>query len=775
MNMKLFLRKCLAATALASALLAASCQKENESPTTMTLAVNDNTINLEAKSGKEHVLVYAKGQWNADFKEAVEWAAIEDGSGKGNGEFILTYEKNPDILRRAEILITAAGVDKTITVTINQEGEKGTPKLAFAENEKAYIAWEVKDAIAVESNIDQSLIKAESSAEWIGGLELKDGQLSFTVAENTTGEQRKGTLTVSYTDIDEAVYRAVAEITQGSEPGHLTLKETEMAIEAFAGTKTVQWDCALGTFMPELVSSVTYEGSQKDWISNVTTAVETLSFDVTDNETKEARTAVIKVELASKGIAVNLKVTQGVKTKQYSFEELRALLTAAGEQTFDGDYFEGVIVADGGQKNMETNPMTSATSYNDNESAITNYVQSLDGNYGMRLKFATAADNTLKKGDKVKISLNGTTLVREDNPVRYTLKGVTANIVTVEDNISLQARQKTISELTDEDIYTWTTLKDVEIAFSYGSYNNVGTTVKDASDWIKNKKQNMDYRILSDASCSTINMLVNSDVEWLRTQNGVPQGSGDISGIIVNTENGYFQNAELLGGYQIRPMELSDIALGETGFSEKVVEWYWPEGKGKAPDLHYDGLAWKPSFGSGSFLGTGKLNQTSGYMETGAIADPKAMRWDSVLWNVADGTAGAGFTISFSTETVVAKKLVLVFSAAGGSQKEDATGQTPVNWNISYSVGDGTPVQFEKILIRPLPASGSTGMKLPLTPDEFYVELPTELLGKEKVTLKLQAADDTTIDFSTGEYTEKVSATAAQTFRFGAVVVKSIK
>ena len=66
-------------------------------------------------------------------------------------------------------------------------------------------------------------------------------------------------------------------------------------------------------------------------------------------------------------------------------------------------------------------------------------------------------------------------------------------------------------------------------------------------------------------------------------------------------------------------------------------------------------------------------------------------------------------------------------------------------------------------------------MKLPLTPDEFYVELPTELLGKEKVTLKLQAADDTTIDFSTGEYTEKVSATAAQTFRFGAVVVKRIK
>ena len=769
--MKPILRKCLAAMAFASALFAASCQKETESPTTMTLAVNDNTINLTPNSGKEHVLVYAKGQWNADFKEAVEWAAIEEGSGTGNGEFILTYKKNPDILRRAEILLTAAGVDKTITITVNQEGEKGTPKLAFAENEKSYIAWEVKDAIAVESNINQSLIKAESSVEWIGSLELKDGQLSFTVAENTTGEARKGTLTVSYTDIDESVYRAVAEITQGAEPGHLALNETEMAIEAFAGTKTAPWDCVLGTFMPELTSSVTYEGSQKDWISNVTTTTEALSFDVTDNETKEARTAVIKVELASKGIAVELKVTQGVKTRQYSFEELRAVLPSAGEQAFEGDFFEGVIVADAGQKNMETNPMTSATSYDDNESAITNYVQSLDGKYGMRLKFAMAADNTLKKGDKVKISLAGATLVREDNPVRYTLRGVSANNVTVEENVQLTARQKTIAELTDEDVYTWTTLKDVEIAFSYGSYNNIRTSWLGFDANVANR-QNLDYRILMDSSHSTINMLVNSDVEWYMTDNGVPQGSGDISGVIVSTTTSY-HDANLLGKYQIRPLELSDIVLGDTGFSEKLVEWFSVD----TPKATLSGNIFSATLGDGKMEGVNP-NQTTSYLNfTGKNENAKAFRYDGVWWDTATGKAGDTVKWTFSTSSCSGKKLVFVFSAVLGKLTEDKYGQAPVNWNVEYSLNGTDYVLIKKIFIRPLPKKSTDLTVLPSAADEYCIELPLEVSGQENVTIRLSASDDTTIDFATGEYTAKVTfkpdtKNKGQYIRFGAIAVK---
>ena len=759
--MKPILRKCLAAMTLASALFAASCQKETESPTTMTLAVNDNTINLEPKSGKEHVLVYAKGQWNADFKEAVEWAAIEEGSGTGNGEFILTYKKNPDILRRAEILLTAAGVDKTITITVNQEGEKGTPKLAFAENEKSYIAWEVKDAIAVESNINQSLIKAESSVEWIGSLELKDGQLSFTVAENTTGEARKGTLTVSYTDIDESVYRAVAEITQGAEPGHLALNETKMAIEAFAGTKTAPWDCVLGTFMPELTSSVTYEGSQKDWISNVTTTTEALSFDVTDNETKEARTAVIKVELASKGIAVELKVTQGVKTRQYSFEELRAVLPSAGEQAFEGDFFEGVIVADAGQKNMETNPMTSATSYDDNESAITNYVQSLDGKYGMRLKFATAADNTLKKGDKVKISLAGATLVREDNPVRYTLRGVNANNVTVEENVQLAARQKTIAELTDEDVYTLVTLPDVEVPFCYGSWVNV------RKEWIDAKRINFDNRILRDVNGNEIRMIVNTDAEWYLTDAGVPKGSGPVSGVIVNTTSEYY-GSDILGKYQIRPMKLSDIEIKDNGFSEILVAWDYSTGFSRVSSL-------EATTGTGTFAAS-SMAQANTFLQFRHTSPypkgyPKGANIDKSVW-WKDGAAKDAVTFQFSTKDAAGKKMTLSFGALIGNYKEEAASQGPVHWNVEYSLDGTNYILIEKVMIRPMGAEKSTLLFLPASLDDQCVELPDAIAGQDNVTIRFIAADDATVDFSKKDYSAKVVDGCNSRLVIGPVAVK---
>lgn len=761
MNMKPILRKCLAAMTLASALFAASCQKETESPTTMTLAVNDNTINLEPKSGKEHVLVYAKGQWNADFKEAVEWAAIEEGSGTGNGEFILTYKKNPDILRRAEILLTAAGVDKTITITVNQEGEKGTPKLAFAENEKSYIAWEVKDAIAVESNINQSLIKAESSVEWIGSLELKDGQLSFTVAENTTGEARKGTLTVSYTDIDESVYRAVAEITQGAEPGHLALNETKMAIEAFAGTKTAPWDCVLGTFMPELTSSVTYEGSQKDWISNVTTTTEALSFDVTDNETKEARTAVIKVELASKGIAVELKVTQGIKTRQYSFEELRAVLPSAGEQAFEGDFFEGVIVADAGQKNMETNPMTSATSYDDNESAITNYVQSLDGKYGMRLKFATAADNTLKKGDKVKISLAGATLVREDNPVRYTLRGVNANTVTVEENVQLAARQKTISELTDEDVYTLVTLPDVEVPFCYGSWVNV------RKEWIDAKRINFDNRILRDVNGNEIRMIVNTDAEWYLTDAGVPKGSGPVSGVIVNTTSEYY-GSDILGKYQIRPMKLSDIEIKDNGFSEILVAWDYSTGFSRVSSL-------EATTGTGTFAAS-SMAQANTFLQFRHTSPypkgyPKGANIDKSVW-WKDGAAKDAATFQFSTKDAAGKKMTLSFGALIGNYKEEAASQGPVHWNVEYSLDGTNYILIEKVMIRPMGAEKSTLLFLPASLDDQCVELPDAIAGQDNVTIRFIAADDATVDFSKKDYSAKVVDGCNSRLVIGPIAVK---
>lgn len=664
----------LGVAAAAAAMLMAGCQEEKESPTLMSLAVNDTTMNVTAKAGSEHVLVYSKSRWKVAFEEAADWLTLDRTEGEGNGEFIVKFTENAGLMRRAKLLISASGVDKVIPFTINQEGALGNPKLSFAVTEKTYIAWAVSDALEFNANVPEDEIKAVASEDWITDLAATEENLTFKVAENAVKAERK---------------------------------------------------------------------------------------------------AVIKAELAEKNVVATLSITQMQPSKQYTFEELRGLLASAGEYTFDGDWFEAVAVADAGMENMETNPMTAPDAYDADESAKTNYVQSADGKYGFRLKFAASADNTLKKGDKVKISLNGLTLVREDAPVRYTLKGLNANAVAVEENVAVAARKKAVGELTDDDIYTWVTLKDVEIAFSYGSYNNIRTT------WIDTKYQNLDYRILNDKSGEKINMLVNSDTKWWLTANGVPKGSGDISGVIVNTTT-EFHDAKLLGKYQIRPMELSDIALGDTGFSSALVEWFFPDGPGN----HKDGNTFPSSSGTGTMSSDAvTINQTDSYLNYKGKPDSagdrlRGMRYDGTWWK--DGAAGNYVAWEFSTKECASKKLYFVFSSALGKTTEDITGQAPVNWNLMYSVNGGEYKLVEKVFIRPLPKKTSTLMCLPSALDEYCIDLPAEIAGQEKVSLRLTAADDTTIDFGTGEYTAHVTfvpdkKNKGQYFRFGAVAVKYVK
>ena len=76
-------------------------------------------------------------------------------------------------------------------------------------------------------------------------------------------------------------------------------------------------------------------------------------------------------------------------------------------------------------QNVNTGPNSITTDENDR----TNYVQSLDGMYGFRLKFASAADNACLRGEQVKILLDGVILSRESDPMRYTLRGVKAENV----------------------------------------------------------------------------------------------------------------------------------------------------------------------------------------------------------------------------------------------------------------------------------------------------------------------------------------------------------
>ncbi len=786
-----------ASLVLIGTVLFPACQRET-AQSEIDLAVNDKTLNLPAEEGSTHVLVFARSAWSVVLTDPCEWITLEKSSGSSDGEFILGWDTNAGVRRRASLTLSADKVDEPIVITLNQSGEISSPEIVFTTESPSFIAWRSEGALPFRTNLPLDYIEASSDMDWIEDIILTDELLSFKVADNEAGEDREGSISLTYTDIDGKITRAAAKIIQTTEAGYIRFADNQMNINSFEADIVADAEIRLGVYESEISSSVSYEGSESGWISAVSCADGKISFHVAANNDKvNTRTASINFSLSSKGLSETLTVVQSEFQQEYSAADLRAMLTAAGTLEFTSDFFQAVAITDGGEMNAESYAVKGYGNLNKELSARTGYVQTEDGSLGFRLQAVSADDNVLRRGYKYKISLKGATLTREDNPVRYTISGLTANSFGEDGQASIPAKTRTISQLTDDDIYTWVTVTDVELTVDYGCWSNV------ANAW-KGTKQNTSLRSIRDKAGEKMNMLINTDVPWVfrgtgpETATDVPHGSGNISGVLVHADRDPipFYEDFAFGTYQIRPMAESDIALSEeagSGFSRNLAVWYYPHGKTVGADKggfgdkidaddankiwSWTGDAWFAKDGSVS-----AFNNSPSYMDIWNPSpyeegDARSMRCTSnknTPWWSTSKSEGIGFQLHFSTASVTGsgRNPVLVFTAAGGQQNTANTSQTPVWWKLTYSLDGGSETEIETVMIRPIPSStGYTLNTLALELTEICVDLPDEILGHQSVDLYLRAADAAAIDWSTGKYTA-TAGQVAQYMRFGAIAIK---
>ncbi|ANH81630.1 hypothetical protein A8C56_12145 [Niabella ginsenosidivorans] len=96
-----------------------SCYKKYEG-LSLSLAVNNTTLDLDTAAGSTHIMVYATGKWNLAFKTATSWATLNKTEGEGNSDFVLSYQANYDTARSATIVISRDTLVREIV--INQKG-----------------------------------------------------------------------------------------------------------------------------------------------------------------------------------------------------------------------------------------------------------------------------------------------------------------------------------------------------------------------------------------------------------------------------------------------------------------------------------------------------------------------------------------------------------------------------------------------------------------------------------------------------------------------------
>lgn len=456
------------------------------------------------------------------------------------------------------------------------------------------------------------------------------------------------------------------------------------------------------------------------------------------------------------------------------FPQVRAW---TGERITSDIYIEGHIISDAKNPNASEYLQTTPTAINYTENDKVTYIQSFDGRYGFKIVTSTTNDNIFKRYSKVKILLKGTTVNKESNPDFYTITGVTSMMVLSQEEgraSDLAVKSKYISELTDDDIFTFVTLKDVEFPIRKGSF----TPINEGYSILFSAHRIAKYPLLMrDIQGNTIFLMTNTNVPYRRDGAMLPYGSGTVAGVIVHEKFTRFEYEDAptedkygnIGRYQIRHLAKEDIKINSDfnqGFSGLLTEFQYPvieNGVAKATygsgtikssvanlnltrsfDYSYLGpvgatnLGNTNQYGNGVLVGVTKQNQ-----EANTNSDGKgqvvnaAIAANTMWWNEAK-QRGEAFILEFSTLGVNTSQLSLQFTM---SNLTGATGKgAPRYWRVEWSEHGNMDQAWNTIgtfTVTDMPLWANTTIHQLAAYKNYNFKLPLAMLGKSTVYIRL--------------------------------------
>ena len=760
---------------------------------------------LSAAEGKTPVIVYAGGQWKAFLTEQVSWASLDKASGDGLGQVMFSFTENTGLSRKVGVVIDYEG--QRDTVVMYQDAGLSSPsiKTAYTQLSLPKCSGQVRTAFATNLGDQASqlnvrvLYPEDVESGWLSEVRIEDDAVSYNVASNVEGqEQRSATVELYIVDADDKTYSASVVVTQTTDEPYITFGVGKYGQNA-ADVRMSVIDTNMDAYFTNMYEGAEIEFSAPDtpWASVSEEGVISLQ----KNETGQGRNASLKVsyvDLEGNTWQFLGDFQQSNQSKPaYSFAELKGFVPEASGSfelaEIDG-CIEAYVVGDAGP-NMDNNPNTNETTIDYTYNYKVNYVQNADATSGLRLLMATKEDNkALKRYGKVLIDLRGLKIVKESNPTRYTLEGLTGeSIISQQEGTSVAAKSKTIAQLTDDDIYTYTTLTGLEVAFKSGAWTNchdgyqrkikAEEAVNPNGEGINPKGSSAPVvfdatpLLLRDATGKQISMVTNNETPWRRYGQGVKQGTCSFSGIITHHNMLRWAKDGNIGRYSIRIMDESDIVQTSDRFSTVITAWMW-DGTFKGKDnISYN---FEPSVDTY----TTDFNNLSNQSSTSASNAVLYIKKDTgPFWGSSDPTdmsAAPYVQVEFSTTGLSGTNLVFNWTAGGGNQSLSYLCY-PADWHIEYSVDGETFTSLGvDYAIHPIVwNSNDTNGKCPLWAvgglHEYSTNLPSSLLGQTKVYVRIKASTNKCCGKSkpvTDRYAATISSASGGRIRLGEISVE---
>ena len=448
--------------------------------------------------------------------------------------------------------------------------------------------------------------------------------------------------------------------------------------------------------------------------------------------------------------------------------------------------FEMIVVSDCTSENTALNPNIAWNKVDTDATLRTAYLEAPDGSWGLRLEFSNPCYNSLNLYDRVKLDLNGCK-VRMDSSTQA-LEITCAQPLNILSRTkgteeSCPVKEKYISELTDKDIYTLVTLRDVEFVFKEGAIVNIsepyGQFVPAIHSGIRGKMlQYADGAVtmLRDSRGSGIPMAVNTRCAWRKE--AAPRGSGTVTGVIVIERNRRYGDAS--PRMYIRPPFRENVRISDRSKSsvwKNYLGWFPGRMPGNNFDFEKAGYAPKGvddrllnNVGPKAYFSTdagerriqkagsyNSLKSEDGFEGGGCIklygTLPGWFRWGP-SGKIEEGKS---VFLECSPSKLKASQLQLCFEIAAGDGNLLNDRGIPIRWKVEYSLGDENwkPLReidgTETFGLRPLPGQstteGSTKREYHMMYDaclgmqQHCYNLPQEVIGAKTLIVRISPCE----------------------------------
>lgn len=637
-----------------------------------------------------------------------------------------------------------------------------------------------------------SLVNQDDDA-WVklGTTQFKeDGSIPVQILKNDGFKRRSDILFVTDTRKD-----TVSVFQKGAVEEKFYVSAGSMVV--FNGSTEVNTVAAdINVPLSSIEVEVRFSGAEQ-WIHDYQLTNSSFTFKTTDNPDKnymrranivltyvdgwkETQTAVIAVLQARSDNKVGTTFTP---------EDLHSVATVEGYTLPEDALIEGYIVStnEGGNAGdaqvYDYKQGTGVIDYTLTER--TAYLESLDGKYGFRLITPTSSDNEFQRYSRICLKAGGAVVKKSGGePVQYTIEEVkSGDILTSADGkLSMPWKEKHITELTDDDINTLVKIKDCEIAMRKGPFTPVNEGYTSLCGYNRLAK----YPILiRDITGGSMYMFTNMTCTYRRNGETLPYGSGDIIGIVVHEDYKSFEKDGNIGRYQLRHLLREEIDLKKdfadnfsgiitefryTIFPEEFQETKLPDAiiatKGNGELCHTYGSVsnFSPTYfyigecgskkknkyeegagieldGGGIYepwIGTEDAQNTDG---KGWFKDNLKISWSNKYWWDSSNGRGYCWLVIFSTAGIVSDRVSMQFAMYNNSQ----SARSPRYWKAQYSLTthdcspstDSEWIDIGEFTVPDVAIWASQNDWQTLGTRVYDFPLPTEILGKESVSIRL--------------------------------------